>query len=502
MLAAQAQNAEKLLAQQLRGGRFQQFRQGNISGRELQQYLKNLRSAETRTDSFTNKEGFAGVREAFTTGFSYNRTDFFDDLQDSAMETADVMKSSFKDAFGSLINGSKSVEEAFRDLSLNILNKITDRTLGVIVDSLFSALMSGIGKGRASGGLVGYAGGGAVRGGSGVIDDVPAMLSKGEYVIKKSSVNKYGEDFLNLLNSSGVNYTGQNEFVYDHPRRPKGGVISADPNLSNFALTDENNPQNMLRMERESNLYSYLREKVLYDRQKKAAIKAANDAKRNILIQSYISAASSIGSVYMGNAFGGGKGVSGGIDYNSSYYGGFAGQVKTGGSLTPYGIRRYSGGGSVDDVPALLTAGEYVMSRSAVQRHGPAFFDMVNRGQLRGYNSGGLVGGTSYAPNDTRMSDLILKLSDLTEILKNGNNNKTATMVNPVTQQVAPSINVTVNVTTNRDGSTKEDTQTSTRGQVNQTEEEKARNLAETIRAVVIKEMVTQKRANGLLDAR
>ena len=41
-------------------------------------------------------------------------------------------------------------------------------------------------------------------GGSGTKDDVPAMLTKGEYVIKKSSVNKYGTNFLESLNRGGV----------------------------------------------------------------------------------------------------------------------------------------------------------------------------------------------------------------------------------------------------------------------------------------------------------
>ena len=40
--------------------------------------------------------------------------------------------------------------------------------------------------------------GGMVRGGSGMRDDVPAMLTGGEYVIRKSSVDKYGEGFLRL----------------------------------------------------------------------------------------------------------------------------------------------------------------------------------------------------------------------------------------------------------------------------------------------------------------
>jgi hypothetical protein len=79
---------------------------------------------------------------------------------------------------------------------------------------LFNSLFSSVGGvpsafksplGRAKGGYIQeFSTGGKVLGGSGTKDDVPAMLSKGEYVIKKSSVNKYGTRFLNNLNQGGV----------------------------------------------------------------------------------------------------------------------------------------------------------------------------------------------------------------------------------------------------------------------------------------------------------
>ena len=49
--------------------------------------------------------------------------------------------------------------------------------------------------------LTKYSSGGNVTGGSGVRDDVPALLSEGEYVIRKSSAQKYGTNFLNQLNA-------------------------------------------------------------------------------------------------------------------------------------------------------------------------------------------------------------------------------------------------------------------------------------------------------------
>jgi hypothetical protein len=52
--------------------------------------------------------------------------------------------------------------------------------------------------------IKGYSTGGNVVGGSGNKDDVPAMLSGGEYVIRKSAVNKYGPEYLQMLNEGKV----------------------------------------------------------------------------------------------------------------------------------------------------------------------------------------------------------------------------------------------------------------------------------------------------------
>jgi len=46
--------------------------------------------------------------------------------------------------------------------------------------------------------------GGKVTGGSGTRDDVPALLTGGEFVMRKSSVQKYGSGFMNSLNSGTI----------------------------------------------------------------------------------------------------------------------------------------------------------------------------------------------------------------------------------------------------------------------------------------------------------
>lgn len=56
-------------------------------------------------------------------------------------------------------------------------------------------------------------------------------------------------------------------------------------------------------------------------------------------------------------------------------------------------------GGSVDSVPAMLTPGEFVMSRAAVKKHGTGFMNSVNRGKIPGFAKGGSVGGVQYRQN-------------------------------------------------------------------------------------------------------
>ena len=59
-------------------------------------------------------------------------------------------------------------------------------------------------------------------------------------------------------------------------------------------------------------------------------------------------------------------------------------------------VAGFARGGSVDSVPAMLTPGEFVMSPSAVKKHGTGFMNSVNRGKIPGFAKGGSVGGVQY----------------------------------------------------------------------------------------------------------
>ncbi|MFD6914052.1 phage tail tape measure protein [Streptomyces virginiae] len=106
------------------------------------------------------------------------------------------------------------------------INNITGRTVGVGVylratswDQDANGVPDLI-QSRRDGGLVGYAGGGAVRGyptggavrgpGSGTSDSILARISNGEYVIRAASVRQYGLAMLDQLNAGRLTTAGYN----------------------------------------------------------------------------------------------------------------------------------------------------------------------------------------------------------------------------------------------------------------------------------------------------
>ena len=174
----------------------------------------------------------------FTEGFQ-PLLSFYDRLGDNAITTADKinksfanlaenMQTGFEDAFGAFLDGTKTAEDAFRSFALNLSQQIIKEQFSIGFRSILGQFTGGGGAGTGYGGAGGggilgnllgslfgggksqggiikkYSNGGHVQGGSGVRDDVPAMLTDGEYVLRKSAVNKYGIDALNMLNRGGM----------------------------------------------------------------------------------------------------------------------------------------------------------------------------------------------------------------------------------------------------------------------------------------------------------
>ena len=58
----------------------------------------------------------------------------------------------------------------------------------------------------------------------------------------------------------------------------------------------------------------------------------------------------------------------------------------------PKKIKKYKNGGPVDDIPALLTEGEYVIKEKSARKLGYKNLDAMNEtGEIPSYNAGGRV---------------------------------------------------------------------------------------------------------------
>lgn len=113
-------------------------------------------------------------------------------------------------------SGIQSWDDALQGVALGFLDTLNQAIQQRLSDQILGAVTTGIqsfgGPGFklfSKGGVVRRSDGGEVFGGSGTKDDVPAMLNSGEYVIRKSAVNKYGKDFLSSINEGTVKQRNQ-----------------------------------------------------------------------------------------------------------------------------------------------------------------------------------------------------------------------------------------------------------------------------------------------------
>lgn len=311
-------------------------------------------------------------------------------------------------------------------------------------------------------------------------DDVPAMLSGGEYVIKKSAVNKYGTNFLQMLNNKALGKFAdggemqsifENTYLYNDPFRPTAGISSIDPRLSLQAITDENNPMNRIRDEREMDLLNYIKytedidaqnkkdEKDYWDRkfqEEQSRLEAwkQENQRRTDLQNQYNQMQKKRNQ---GNWFKFGFGLLGaGLAFFNN-----GGQVR----------QFAKGGKNEDNVPAMLMDGEFVMRKEAVNLYGKRFFDELNNGRIRKFADGGGVN------------------SENTPGFSSGTASNFPTN----------NINITVNVA--KDGGVSQESNDDGTKDRDSTEKErqKTKILAEKVKVQVLKVITEQQRPGGLL---
>jgi len=189
--------------------RGQLFAEDFRTGRQTQRESRIL-NKQTKIGDFS---------QAFFDEFDNRSEDSYRQAQLGAADTARTIKSEFNNAFLSFANGTATASDAFTKMALNISDKIQQLALEFSTNLIFGKLFGSTSNifgggggglfgslfGKSQGGLIkGYSTGGHVFGGSGSKDDVPAMLSQGEYVVRKNAVKKYGLEYLQMLNEGKV----------------------------------------------------------------------------------------------------------------------------------------------------------------------------------------------------------------------------------------------------------------------------------------------------------
>lgn len=102
--------------------------------------------------------------------------------------------------------------------------------------------------------------------------------------------------------------------------------------------------------------------------------------------------------------------------------------------LRAAGVPGFAKGGSVDTVPAMLTPGEFVMSKKAVDKHGVGFMNHLNKGgKIKGFNRGGVVykqgggeisgGSSGPAINMEMLNNIANQFAAFTNTLQNISSN-------------------------------------------------------------------------------
>ena len=360
--------------------------------------LKDLADGYLSSTEYANKElerqqGLArrpgynsveGITTNFVNSMSYNGTQLFQDLNQSATDVARNIQDSFSNALMGFANSTQSAGDAFNDFAVQVLQQVQQISTQIATKLLFGGIFNqfqgllggggggGLGSlfGFSKGGLVkGYASGGYVKDGSGMVDDVPAMLSKGEYVLNKRAVRSiqqaYGMGFLESLNvgstrtmadGGGISRNFDNKYVVTGYENTAGlntkdlvggiraeeaylnqlkGESVTDPSLSNYALSDPTSRKNEERMQTEQDFYDYvsyiqdnlMQNKMSYVQARSAyeeALNAYNQRKSNLITSGYINAAMAIGGGLLGSMGGGGLGslFGGGGGGLSSLFGG------------------------------------------------------------------------------------------------------------------------------------------------------------------------------------
>ena len=177
-----------------------------------------------------------------------------DKFLDKVEQTGATFRSNFAAAFAEGIESVDDLEDALLNAANQFLKSMTTNLVDKFMDQAMNEMSGGGGSGgggsggggfmgfvKGIGSFFGFADGGKVRGGSGNRDDVPAVLTGGEFVMNKKAVQRYGSGFMEALNSGSVRgfarggQVRDEEGMFTTPGMNGAGAIVGVENLMSFA---------------------------------------------------------------------------------------------------------------------------------------------------------------------------------------------------------------------------------------------------------------------------
>lgn len=273
------------------------------------------------------------------------------------------------------LNGTKNIKEALTDAAISFLGMIQKAMMQKAAYSIVGGMFSQGGNVR------NYSRGGGV----------PAMVSNGEYVMGRDAVAKYGGSFMHGLNAGGkipgysnggapgsalaANFGGGRGYASGRAYQSRAMSSFFYRQSGNVGLAEDTSTLQGILAEEERK------------RQEAEARRQAKKAKRRQLL----GMVASIGLMYgLGkmNLFGPKAPGTGGVPVGQE------GNVRIGPHYYGGPIRKYASGGyisgksGIDQIPAMLSEGEYVIRASSARQLGKPMLDRINAGK---FNEGGAV---------------------------------------------------------------------------------------------------------------
>lgn len=403
-----------------------------------------IRRAQEGSDASTE---ITSSFRAFREEMGYTVNDFYTDFENSARDAAQTFKSEFKSAFNDFRRGSIDAGEALRQFAINVLDRIATNASNMAIDSLLNAAFGGasnifanVRKSR-TGGMVRkrYADGGMVTGGSGVVDDVPALLTSGEMVINREAVRTYGADYFNKINQGrGARSKLENRFLYLDDKgnissSPTQGEARVSAALSNIGATNELMRANTDRFSREQRFVAYVQQRRAYNEQRSQAMKRYEKGIRQQAIAAGVSAGIGIGGSAIGSYFDNRNFANNAI--NSYQFPSSSTSTSYGPALPPsqgvIGFKSSNSGSIVpnfgssnrDNIPYSLTGGEAVLRKEAVSMYGQQFVKDLNNGQVKTMRFGSQQSGSDVYSDLRNLPSSIDRLSSAITNLENRSSN-------------------------------------------------------------------------------